>query len=77
MWFTLKEHGVEQFGRLISRNVEQARYLGDLVDASPFFVRAAPVSLNVVAFRHEPRELDGDEADVLNRELLMRIQEGA
>ncbi len=76
VWFTLKEHGVEQFGRLISRNVEQARYLGDLVDASPFFVRAAPVSLNVVAFRHEPRELDGDEADVLNRELLMRIQEG-
>jgi len=75
VWMTLKEHGMERFGRLVARNVRQARYLGELLDASELFVRVAPVSLNVVAFRHEPRELDSEAADRVNRELLMRIQE--
>jgi glutamate/tyrosine decarboxylase-like PLP-dependent enzyme len=75
VWLTLKEHGFEKFGRLVAQNVWQARYLGRLVDASPLFVRVAPVTLNVVAFRHEPPDLDKAVAEEINREVLMRMQE--
>jgi len=34
-WMMLKAHGTEKFGRIIQQNVEQARYLASLVDASP------------------------------------------
>ncbi len=75
VWLALKEHGLDKFGRLVAQNVRQARYLGDLVDASPFFVRVAPVTLNIVAFRHEPRGCDRGVVEQVNRELLMRLQE--
>ena len=32
-WMSLKEHGVQNYGRLIEQNVDQARYLAGLVDA--------------------------------------------
>ncbi len=74
VWLTIKEHGIEKFGRLVAQNVRQARFLAHLIDSSPLFVRVAPVALNVVAFRLEVRD-DGERSDALNRELLMRIQE--
>lgn len=75
VWLSIKEHGLDKMGRIILRNVRQAQHLGDRIDASPWFTRVAPVSLNVVAFRHHPPELSGEEADDVNAELLMRIQE--
>src|SRR5215510_10810766 len=35
IWMSLKEHGIEKFGRLIDQNVAQARYLTDLINAEP------------------------------------------
>lgn len=75
VWLSLKEHGIEKMGRLVARNVQQARRLGELVDASPHFSRVAPVALNVVAFRHHAPGLTSEVADEVNREVLMRIQE--
>ena len=75
VWMTLKEHGFEKFGRLVAQNVEQARYLGGLVEEDPRFELMAPVALNVVAFRFAPTGVDPAKLEELNRELLMRIQE--
>jgi glutamate/tyrosine decarboxylase-like PLP-dependent enzyme len=75
VWMTLKEHGLAKFGRLIAQNVEQARFLAQLIDQSAVLRRVAPVQLNVVAFRVELRGADPDTLDEVNRELLMRIQE--
>jgi glutamate/tyrosine decarboxylase-like PLP-dependent enzyme len=75
VWLTLKEQGFEKFGRLVAQNVRQAQYLGDLVDASQDFTRVAPVSLNIVAFRHEAEDLDVEAVEQINREVLMRLQE--
>ena len=47
---TLKEHGFEKFGRLVAQNVDQARYLGGLVEADSRLQLMAPVALNVVAY---------------------------
>ncbi|HEX9885935.1 MAG TPA: pyridoxal-dependent decarboxylase, partial [Longimicrobiales bacterium] len=74
-WMTLKQHGVDTFGRLVAKNVRQARYLAGLVDASPRLTRAAPVELNVVTFRFDDPEVAPEVRDEVNRELLMRIQE--
>jgi aromatic-L-amino-acid/L-tryptophan decarboxylase len=75
VWMTLKEHGLEKFGRLVAQNVAQARYLASRIDASAALQRVAPVGLNVVAFRGRFPGEAGEAADELNRELLMRIQE--
>lgn len=75
VWLTLKEQGVEKLGRLVAQNVRQAKYLGTLVDESPLFDRVAPVSLNIVAFRHQPPGMPVRVVDKVNREVLMRIQE--
>ncbi len=72
---TLKEHGFEKFGRLVAQNVDQARYLGGLVEADSRLQLMAPVALNVVALRFAPPGVDPTVLNELNRELLMRIQE--
>lgn len=78
VWMSIREHGLATFGRLVHQNVEQARYLAELVAAEPRLELLAPVSLNIVCFRFVPEAAEGWEAgelDDLNRELLMRLQE--
>lgn len=57
-WMSLKEHGARKYGRLIQQNINQARYLADLIDAAPELELAAPVTLNVVCFRYNRAGLD-------------------
>jgi glutamate/tyrosine decarboxylase-like PLP-dependent enzyme len=75
VWMAFKVHGVDKLGRLIHQNVEQARYLADLVRSSSHLELVAPVPLNVVCFRYVDSTLDEAALDTLNAELLIRIQE--
>ncbi|HVO40577.1 MAG TPA: pyridoxal-dependent decarboxylase, partial [Spirochaetia bacterium] len=75
VWMSIKEHGIQKYGRLIRQNVEQARYLGRLVDASPVMELLAPVSLNIVCFRYRAAGYDDEQLNRLNAELLIRLQE--
>ena len=54
-WMTLKEHGADKFGRVIQQNIDQARYLAGLVEATPELELALPVALNIVCFRYVPQ----------------------
>jgi aromatic-L-amino-acid decarboxylase len=74
-WMSLKEHGVEKYGRLIQQNVDQARYLAELVDSSPELEMLAPVPLNTVCFRFRADDLDDPSLNRLNEELMIRLQE--
>jgi aromatic-L-amino-acid decarboxylase len=74
-WMSIKEHGLAKYGRLIQQNVEQARYLARLVDESPDLERLAPVPLNIVCFRFITDGLDDGALNLLNQELLLRLQE--
>ena len=76
VWMSLKEHGIEKFGRLIRQNVEQARYLETLVRATPELQLVAPVPLNIVCFRYSGSRADAGALDALNKELLLRLHEG-
>ena len=76
VWWLLKEHGVEKYGRLVEQNCAQARFLASLVDAEPELERLAPVELNIVCFRWRGSNgADGAALDALNEALLVGLQE--
>jgi glutamate/tyrosine decarboxylase-like PLP-dependent enzyme len=75
IWMSLREHGVEKYGRLISQNARQARYLAALVEATPGLELVAPVDLNIVCFRFNPGSLADAALNALNQEILLRLHE--
>lgn len=75
VWMSLKEHGTLKYGRLIQQNVNQIRYLTQLIDTTPELERLAPVPLNIVCFRYRVEGLDDEALNQLNEELLMRLHE--
>ena len=75
VWMMLKEHGVAKFGRLIDRNIAQARHLADLVEGHPRLTLAAPQVIDIVCFRYDPGGLGELERKTLNVEIMLRIQE--
>jgi aromatic-L-amino-acid decarboxylase len=74
-WMSLKEHGSCKFGRLIQQNIDQARYLAELIGAAPELELATPVTLNVVCFRYVRSCLADAALDALNRQILTELQE--
>lgn len=75
VWMSIKEHGLERFGRMIARNVEQARYFGRLVEQAPDLELTAPIGLDIVCFRFNPGGMDDQALNPLNKEILTRLQE--
>ncbi len=74
-WMSIKEHGLEKYGRLIQQNVEQAQYLTGLIEASPTLELLAPTASNIVCFRCNPGGLSDEQLDRLNEEILFRLHE--
>ncbi|MDQ6694592.1 MAG: pyridoxal-dependent decarboxylase, partial [Chloroflexota bacterium] len=75
VWMALKSFGADKIGRIIRQNVEQARYLGRLVEKSSQLELLAPVSLNIVCFRFTSPGCAPGDLDQINEEILLRIQE--
>lgn len=77
VWMSLKEHGSERFGRMISRNVDQAHYLGALVNQHQDLELIAPIGMDIVCFRYNPGSLSLEELNALNKEIKLQIEERA
>jgi len=75
VWMSIKEHGLDRFGRMMARNVEQARYFGKLVEKDPKMELLAPIGLDIVCFRFNPGGLDDEKLNALNKEILMQLHE--
>ena len=80
VWMALKEHGADKFGRVIQQNIDQARYLAGLVEATPELEPALPVALNIVCFRYVrpglgAAALDDPALDELNKRIELELQE--
>jgi aromatic-L-amino-acid decarboxylase len=69
-WFTLQVYGTEKLGRMISNTCALARYLQQLIQATPLLELLAPVSLNIVCFRYRCKE-----ADRINASIVIALQE--
>jgi aromatic-L-amino-acid decarboxylase len=76
VWMSIREQGIDKFGRLISQNVRQAKYLQRLVKSTPELELVADVPLNIVCFRYKGSLADGGAVDELNKELLLQLHEG-
>jgi glutamate/tyrosine decarboxylase-like PLP-dependent enzyme len=75
VWMSIKEHGLDRFGRMIARNVEQAHYFGGLVDRDPTLELMAPIGMDIVCFRFNPGSMDDEALNALNKEILMQLHE--
>ncbi|MFC1688043.1 pyridoxal phosphate-dependent decarboxylase family protein [Pseudomonadota bacterium] len=76
VWMSIKEHGLERFGRMIARNVEQAHYLGELIEGAPELELTAPIGLDIVCFRFNPGGMSEAALNELNQQLLVNLQRG-
>ena len=75
VWMSFKEHGIRKYGRMIAQNIQQARYLADMIDQDERLERLADVPLNIVCFRYKGAVTDENEMNQINLELLMQLQE--
>jgi len=75
MWMTLRAFGVAGVRARIADAISQARWLRAELEKEPDVVLAAPSPFSVVAFRWQPRTMDGAAADAANARILARINE--
>ncbi len=75
VWMSIKKHGLDRFGRMIARNVDQAHYFGRLVEAAADLELVAPIGLDIVCFRFNPGRLADGALDAINKEILMQLYE--
>jgi aromatic-L-amino-acid decarboxylase len=74
-WISIKEHGSKKYARIVQQNIDQAFYLGELIEASPQLELSAPISLNIVCFRFIATDLTGMLLDEINKEIAIDLQE--
>jgi aromatic-L-amino-acid decarboxylase len=75
LWFVLRWFGAEGIADRLRAHLALAREFAAWIDAAPEFERLAPVPFSVVAFRHAPASLAGDEPalDAHNARVLERL----
>lgn len=69
-WFTLKTHGLKRLGEMIEGTCSLAKHLERRVRSEPNLELMAPVTLNIVCFRHR-----GSDPDALNARIVVELQE--
>lgn len=75
VWMSLKEQGIEKFGRLIDQNLSQAQYLTELINKEPLLSLVFDTNINIVCYRYDPGSLDDDKLKQLNTEIMLQMQE--
>ena len=78
-WATLKVYGTDAIAAVIQQSCELARYLANRIAATNELELMAPVELNIVCFRYRfgtaDNPLPGEQADQLNQNIVVRLQE--
>lgn len=72
IWAHLLEHGTDKLGAAITRNVEQAAWLGAIIDETPDLELLAPATLNIVCLRYLPE--GATDPDALNEAIVIELQ---
>jgi len=68
-WFTLRTHGLRNLGAVIEGTCTLAQLLATRIQAEPALELMAPVTLNIVCFRHR-----GEHPDALNARIVVELQ---
>jgi glutamate/tyrosine decarboxylase-like PLP-dependent enzyme len=75
VWMSIKEQGIDKYGRMISRNVDQAKYLGTLIKHHDHLELMAPIGLDIVCYRYNPGNMDESDLNELNQNILAELHE--
>ena len=75
IWMTIKENGTKKLGNLIEQNIQQGRYLTELIEKERRLEILAPTRMNIVNFRYNNNVSDEDTLNKLNEEILCQLQE--
>lgn len=75
VWMSIKEQGIDKYGRLITQNVEQALYLGGLIKQHDHLELMAPIVLDIVCYRYNPGGLSDAQLNELNEDILVQLHE--
>ena len=75
IWMSLKENGVEKYKKIISQNIAQAAYLEGLIRREKDLELMSEASLSIVCYRFKKEDLDVEKLNILNKEILIRLQE--
>ena len=76
MWFYLLDVGVEGIQARLRRDLDNARWLGEVVARTGGWEIVAPVALQTVCLRHAPAGMDEAALTAHNAEIARRINEG-
>ena len=71
VWTHLKTHGIDAIAEVVERNISQAQYLKQRVEAEDKLELLAPVALNIVCFRYDFRY----EPNEKNARIVVDLQE--
>ncbi|MBX2886262.1 MAG: aspartate aminotransferase family protein [Granulosicoccus sp.] len=63
LWFHLRLDGVAAIRQRLRRDLENAKWFAEQVDATDHWVVLSPITLQTVCIRHEPEGLSGDVLD--------------
>ena len=69
-YMLLRAYGREKYGKLVQQNIDQIRYLAELIDREPCLEVTAPVVSNIVCFRYVHEGLSEAELEKLNLMIL-------
>jgi aromatic-L-amino-acid/L-tryptophan decarboxylase len=63
IWFAVREQGVSGLQARLRRDLENAKWLAEQVRNTPDWMVLAPVPLQTLCIRHQPKGLEGEELD--------------
>lgn len=66
-YMLLRAYGKQKYSQLIQQNINQTNYLADLIKKENQMEITAPVTSNIVCFRYNPRGLNEDALEKLNK----------
>ena len=75
IWMSLKEHGIKKYGRLVEQNIQQAKYLTELVEKEEDLELLAPTSMNIVCFRYKKEGMNQESLAKFNEEIMDQLHE--
>lgn len=75
VWMLLKEHGLEQYARLVRQNLHQAQWLAERIQSHQELELLADVPMNIVCYRWNPGRMSNEALNAINRGIVMRLHE--
>ncbi|MDX1592117.1 MAG: pyridoxal-dependent decarboxylase [Balneolaceae bacterium] len=75
VWMTLKAFGAKRLRETIRGDIDNAKYLAELVEDAGDFEKMSPVPLSIACFRYRPEGMSEEQTEQLNRKLAHAIEQ--